>query len=158
MDIAPRRLTRQRGHSFGIGQERPKAGASRQWKGCESLPESQHCRQRREEYCSCEIASGLNREDPPSPTLKNAWWLWGYHHSVGKLEVSLQCQLVGWGSAVPPGRKTTRSILHSHQDSSAARWGAPGLRNPSPRNPTSPTWSSGLDPLEGIVSEQLQVP
>lgn len=61
----PRRLTGGRGHSFGVGQERSKAGASRQWRGCESLPESQHCRQRREEYCSCEIASGLNREDPP---------------------------------------------------------------------------------------------
>lgn len=128
-----RRLTGGRGDSFGVGQERSKAEASRQWRGCESLPESQHCRQRREEYCSRKMASGLNREDPPSPILKKACRLWGYHRSVGeKLEVSLQCQLSWVGLSCPSWEGDQREAsLHPHQDAPAALWGEAGL-SPQP--------------------------
>lgn len=151
MGIAPRRLTRQRGHSFGIGQERPKAGASRQWKGCESLPESQHCRQRREEYCSCEIAYGLNWEDPPSPTLKNARWLWGYSHSVGKLEVSLQCQLLGVRLSCP-----SREGDHWKHPASSLRFlsCSVGYTWPQHSPPTNPL----PDPEQGSGSPERDLP
>lgn len=92
--------------------------------GCESLPESQRYRQRREEYCSCEMASGPNREDPPSPPPKSAWRLWGYYRSVGELDVNLQCQLFGWGSADPPGRETIPAPSPGCLSCSV---GAPGL-------------------------------
>lgn len=151
----PRRLSGHRGHTFGVGQERPKARASRQQRGCESFPERQLCRQRREENCSCERASGPNLESPPKK------WRCASHLGPCRMpgglgETTTQLGNWEWTFSV--------SLLGLHCPS----WEADQKGNipaSSPTWPSSPggyawpqplTWSSCMDPLEGIFSLQPQ--